>query len=405
MRDLPDFLDAETFAEQIPHEAYRTLRREAPVARLRAREGFDYWIVTRHDDAAAVLKNPADFSSARGGVATRRLGEFELQTSRQMLMAMDPPTHTRFRKLVTRPFAVAVIEENRPRIQQLTAELLDELRGRDTVDLVGDLAAELPMRVILEILGVPREDRARLFYLSNALMHVDDGDLSEGVSSIAERVTELVGYFISLAIEKRARPTRDLLSQLALCEVDGDRLSDQELGLFFVPLLVAGNETTRSLIASGLHELMARPALYATLRADRALLPGAIEEMLRYVSPIMQQRRTAARDVELRGQRIREDDMVIVANISANFDDDVFPDPQAFDLRREPNRHLSFGAGPHLCFGAALTRVEAHALFSLVFDRYEALAPAGAAARVRSNTMNLLKRLPARLAPAAGGDA
>lgn len=398
---LPDFLDARTFADAVPHAAYRLLRHEAPIAKLRAAESFDYWMITRHEHVAEVLKNAADFSSARGGVATRRLGDFELATSRQMLMAMDPPTHTRFRKLVTRPFAVAVIDDNRPRIEQLTAELLDEVRHCDTVDLVGDVAAELPMRVILELLGVPRSDRARLFYLSNALMHVDDPELSDGVASIADRVTELVGYFIQLAIEKRKRPQRDLLTQLAQCEVDGDRLSDQELGLFFVPLLVAGNETTRSLIANGLHALMARPALYDRLRADRALLPGAIEEMLRFVSPIMQQRRTAARALDFHGHAIAEDDMVIVANISANFDESVFRDPDELDIARAPNRHLSFGAGPHLCFGAALTRVETHAFWMLFLDRYRAVAPAGPAVRVQSNTMNLLKRLPAQLVGAA----
>ncbi|WP_394832612.1 cytochrome P450 [Pendulispora rubella] len=397
-----DFLDPNVLAEGAPYEAYRTLRAEAPVTWLRTPfGGHDYWLVTRHADIQEILVNSTDFSSALGGTATRPLSEFELSVARQMVNVMDPPNHTRHRKLVTRPFAIKALEPLKPRVRALTAKMIDELAGRDVCDAVGELAAELPMQVILEVLGVPDADRGRLFEISNALMHVDDPEMGGSLEAVQMGVMELIGYFMKLAQEKRQRPQDDVMTLLAQSEVDGERLTDEELGMFFVPLLIAGNETTRSVIASGIEILASRPELYRQLRADPALLPGAIEEMIRYVAPICHLRRTASRDFEFRGQQMHHGDMVVLALASANRDESVFANPNEFDIHRRPNPHISFGYGPHLCFGAALTRLEANIFFDLFLDRFASVSPAAPSKRIRSNFMNSLKSLPIRLEAAS----
>ncbi|WP_437621816.1 cytochrome P450 [Sorangium sp. So ce1151] len=396
-----DFLDPNTFSEGAPYAAYSALRAEAPVSwHHSAAGGHGYWIVTRHADIQEVLINATDFSSALGGSALRQLSEFELNASRQMLNAMDPPNHTRHRKLVTRPFAARAVERLKPRVRDLTASLIDRVCGRDVCDAVDDLAAELPMQVILEVLGVPAADRGRLYEISTAIMHVDDPEMGGSLEVVQKGVMELIGYFIKLAYEKRASPQDDLMTLLAQSEVDGERLTDEELGLFFVPLLIAGNETTRSLIASGIQLMAERTELTRELRANRALLPGAIEEMLRYVSPLCHLRRTASRDLEFRGQQLHRGDMVVLALASANRDEAVFSNPNEFDIKRTTNPHISFGVGPHLCFGAALTRIEASLFFELFLDRFSAVEAVGPSKRIRSNFMNSLKSLPVRLVPA-----
>lgn len=399
--ESPDFLNPETFRHGIPHAAYRRLRDEAPVSWHVSSDG-GYWLLTRHEDVLSALRNPADFSSALGSAALHQLSEAELQNSRLMLNSMDPPEHARFRRLVTRPFALSVIEQRKSRIQEMTSALLDEVAERESCDVVRDLAEILPMRVIFELLGVPETDHARLAELSNALMHVDDPELggSRSPEHIINCVQQLVGYFIQLAHQKRAQPRDDLMTKLSDAEVDGDRLTDQELGLFFIPLLAAGHETTRSLIACGLHILAENPELYRRLSQDRSLLPGATEEMLRFVSPVMQLRRTATREFEFGGQTLRRGDRVVIALVSANHDERVFEAPLTFDPERSPNPHVAFGMGPHLCFGAALSRLEAQVFFNLFFDRFTALEISGPVARVNSVNMNTLKAMPVRLSRA-----
>jgi cytochrome P450 len=399
--ESPDFLDPETFRNGIPHATYRMMRDEAPVSWHVSSDG-GYWLVTRHEDVVSALRNPGDFSSALGSAALHQLSEAEIQNSRLMLNSMDPPEHARFRRLVTRPFALSVIEQRKSRIQEMTDALLDEVAERESCDVVRDLAELLPMRVIFELLGVPESDHARLAELSNALMHVDDADLggSRSPEHIIHCVQQLVGYFIQLAHEKRAHPKDDLMTKLSDAEVDGDRLTDQELGLFFIPLLAAGHETTRSLIACGLHLLSESPDLYRRLSQDRALLPGAIEEMIRVVSPVIQLRRTATREFEFGGQTLHRGDRVVIALVSANYDERVFEEPLRFDPERTPNPHVAFGMGPHLCFGAALSRLEAQVFFSRFFDRFAAIETTGPAARVNSVNMNTLKAMPVRLSRA-----
>ncbi len=397
-REGQDFLAPETFRDGVPHDLYRAMRENEPVSWHESRDG-GYWLLTRHEDVATALRNPGDFSSALGSAALHQLSEVELQNSRRMINSMDPPEHARFRRLVTRPFALSVIEQRRARIHDMTEALLEDVAAREQCDVVRDLAEILPMRVIFELLGVPESEHVRLADLSNALMHVDDPDLggSRSPEHIISCVQQLVGYFIQLAHQKRAQPQDDLMTKLSNAEVDGDRLSDEELGLFFIPLLAAGHETTRSLIACGLHILAERPDLYSRLREQRELLPTTIEEMLRFVSPVIQLRRTASRDFEFGGQTLHEGDRVVIALVSANYDERVFENPLQFNPERTPNPHLAFGMGPHLCFGAALSRLEAQVFFNLFLDRFAAIELSGPVARVNSVNMNTLKTMPVRL--------
>ena len=324
--------------------------------------------------------------------------EYEVQKG--LLINMDPPTHTKHRRLVSLGFSGKVIRNLEHHVREVTAEIIDEVAPLGTCDFVDRVSAELPLQVIVEMVGVPKADRRKVLDWTNTMIAFDDpeyGAASPEAGAMA--AAELFMYANELAEDREQHPREDVVSLLMQAEVEGERLSRADFSAFFMLLLVAGNETTRNLISGGLLALIEHPDQRARLMADRSLLPSAIEEMLRWVSPVNVFRRTATRDTELGGEQIREGDKVALFYASANRDEDAFVEPDTFDIARTPNDHLSFGIGPHFCLGANLARLEIRVIFEEILRRLPDIELAGKPERLRSYFINGIKRMPVRFTP------
>jgi cholest-4-en-3-one 26-monooxygenase len=391
-----DLANPDTFVPGYPHEAFALLRREAPVYWHPDRTGSGFWVVSRYRDVMAVSLDSRTFSSARGGTILREFEGEELESNRAIMLNMDAPRHTRFRRLVNMGFSPRMVSRLVPQVREMASRIIDAVAARDGCDFVTDIAAELPLQVIAEMIGVPLEDRHLVFKWSNQMIGFDDPEYqpSSDVSKVA--AMEMFMYANQLALDRKDRPRDDLVSVLMAAEVDGEKLTEVEFDAFFLLLAVAGNETTRNLISGGMLALVEHPEERARLLRDPALLPTAVEEMLRWVSPVMYFRRTATRDTELGGQRICEGDKLTIWYGSANRDEDVFPEPQRFDVGRIPNEHLAFGIGHHFCLGANLARLEIQILFEELLRRLPDLELAGPVERLRSNFINGIKHMPVR---------
>lgn len=394
---LADLNDPGAFVPGVPHETFSHWRRTDPVHFIERDDGPGYWSVTTYDEVVAASGDAATFSSERGGVFMFELEEEILAQQNMLMLMMDPPRHTRYRLLVSRAFTprnIRVLEES---IVAAARSIVDSVVERGECDFVTDLAAELPLQVIVDIMGVPQEDRHLIFDWSNTMIGADDPEFARDPSDAERAMTELFAYSHALAEERRKSPRDDILTSLTQADIDGDRLSDLEIDLFFLLLAVAGNETTRNLMANGMHALFQHPDQLARLRADLGLLDTAIEEMLRCACPVMYFARIATRDAELGGKDIAEGDRVALWYISANRDEAVFDDPHRFDVGRTPNPHIAFGGrGPHHCLGERLARTEIKALFTEVFTRIPDLELAGDVPRLRSNFINGTKHMPVR---------
>lgn len=394
---VADLSSPDAFAAGPPHETFRRLRTEAPVCFFPEREGTGFWAVTRWDDIRAVSLDQATYSSFRGGVMMRDFPEDLLAAQRETLTSMEPGRHGKHRRLVSTAFTARVVRDLEPRIRGLVTELLDAVAARGECDFVTAVSAELPVQVICELLGIPLEDRAKIIAWSNALVGMDDPEYAVDEGPMA--AMQLYAYANELVEARRSAPKDDLISHLLQVEVDGERLNEAQFGAFVLVLAVAGNETTRNLISGGLQALFDHPEERARLQQDLSLLPTAVDEMLRWVTPVMHFRRTAERDVVLRGQQIREGDKVVVWYVSGNRDADVFPNPERFDVGRTPNDHLAFGFGSHYCLGASLAQLEAREMFDQLLRRFPDIAPAGPIERMRANHINGVKHLPVRFTP------
>jgi cholest-4-en-3-one 26-monooxygenase len=319
------------------------------------------------------------------------------------MLNMDPPMHTRYRRLVNKGFTPRMVDELERTIRERTRAILDRVAPRGECDFVVDVAAELPLQVIADILGVPQADRHKMFDWSNRMIGSEDPEYGVSQEQAQEASMELFAYAAKLAEDKRAQDPRgaDLISVLSEAEVDGEQLTQLEIDLFFMLLTVAGNETTRNLISHGLLALLDHPDQLERVRAHRELLPGAVDEMLRCASPVMHFRRTATRDLVLGDQRVSEGDKVVIWYASANRDEAVFEDPMRFDVERSPNEHVAFGGGgPHFCLGANLARMEIRVIFDELLDRWQGLELTGAPERLRSNFINGIKHIPLKFSPA-----
>jgi len=324
-----------------------------------------------------------------------------VEEQRLMMLNMDPPLHTRYRRLVNKGFTPRMVAELHDRIHRATDDIIDAVIEKGEADFVTDIAAQLPLVVIAELLGVPAEERDRMFIWSNRLVGSEDPEYQITPEAATEAAMELYGYAAALFSQKRLDPHADLMSVLAQVEVDGERLNDLELELFFLLLTIAGNETTRNLISGAMVAFFDHPEQWQRLVDDRGLVPGAVEEMLRFVSPVMNFRRQTTEPVELSGQRIDADQKVVFFHVSANRDEAVFEEPQRFDVTRSPNPHMAFGGGgPHFCLGANLARMEIRVMFEHLLDRMPAIEPAGSPERLRSRFINGVKHLPVRFPPA-----
>jgi cytochrome P450 len=368
-----DLVSPSSYAHGHPVDQYAWLRDNDPVHWHEEEDGPGFWAVTRYDDVKAIGRNAALFSSRptimiNDGTATD-LGDHT------MMLTMDPPRHTRYRKLVSPSFLRSAAGRMRPGIERLAAEIVDGIADRDEFDLVEDVAGLLPSYVIAEMLGIPRQDGAELYRLTETL-HADPASQPAGAGMAA--VAKMFGYASGVWNQKRAHPADDLASVLVTAEVDGHGLDETDFGLFFLLLVDAGGDTTRNLVAGGMDALFEHPDQRARLAADPGLLPAAIEEMLRWTSPVIYMRRTATADTELGGRRIRAGQKVVMYYGSANRDARAFHDPESLDIVRTPNDHLAFGGGgPHFCLGSHVARVEIDAMFRQLLARLPDLQKAG----------------------------
>jgi len=394
--DQIDLLDLDAFAAHgFPHEAFATLRREAPVYRHPEPKGPGFWVISKHADVIHVSKRPLLFSSMQG-VNLQLVPTEELTILQTMMLGMDPPWHSKYRRLVSGGFTPRTISRLEPHILQIARELVDGIAEKGECEFVQEIAAELPLQVIAEFLGVPHEERGRIFQLSNRLIGFDDPEFQTSPEDGKIAATEMWLYANELATARRVNPRDDMLSLLLSAEVEGEKLSEMEFNNFFLLLAVAGNETTRNLISGGMLALLEHPRELRRLQSDLSLLPTAVEEMLRFVTPVVHFRRTATEDTVLRGQQIAAGDRVVMFYPSANRDEEVFSDPQRFDIARTPNDHLSFGIGEHFCLGSQLARLEIRIVFEELLRRLPEIGLAGPVRRLRSNFISGIKSMPLR---------
>ena len=397
-----DLLDRDVFTERVPHEWFAYLREHAPVYRHPEPDGPGFWVITRYDDVVATNRDWETSSSDqdRGGVVGLEEliepGEFE--RGGKLMLTMDPPEHTRYRKLVNKGFTPRMINALEPHIRELAVEIVEGAIAKGTCDFVVDVAAELPLEAIAELIGVPLEDRHKIFEWSNRMIGSEDPEYIVSSDATTAAQVEMFMYAQQLADDRRREPRRDIVTTLLEAEVDGDRLSELDFNLFFLLLAVAGNETTRNAISHGLDALLAHPDQYALLVDDPSRVTVATEEILRWASPVMYFRRNTTRDHVLSDAEIAAGDKVSLWYISANRDESVFDDPFTFDVTRTPNPHVAFGGGgPHFCLGASLARLEIRVLFEELAQRVPRLERAGDTQRLRSNFINGIKHLPVAL--------
>jgi cytochrome P450 len=405
-----DVFDPRTFGRGVPHDALRLLRDTDPVSWQEEPEigiwpaGPGFWAITRHDDVKHVLRTPEHFSSALGATQIRDPDPADLPFLRRMILNMDPPEQVRLRRIVTGAFTRRRLERFADVVRERAAALLGAVAGRGRCDLAREGTDDFPLQNLADLLGVPAGDRSLLLEWTNRVIGYQDPEHAHVVTDTEGRpvnprspamLADMFGYAEELAGRKRAEPADDLMTALVQAEVEGQRLSDAELKMFFFLLVIAGNDTVRSALPGGVLALVRNPEAYRRLRADPSLLPSAIEEMLRVHPPVLTFRRTASRDQELSGRRIAAGDKVVVYHVSANVDERRFPDPFRFDIERADNDHLAFGQGPHLCLGAAFARLQMREFFG-EFLRLPQVELDGEPRRLVSNFINGLTSLPLR---------
>lgn len=405
-----DLTDLDRFAHGFPHDVFARLRRVAPVHWHEPTEhtpdGEGFWSLTTHADVLAAASDGATFSSEGGG---RRAGGGTLIedlpagfAAGVLLNCMDDPRHHALRRLAMPAVAPRALAAFEPELRARTGRIVDAAAARGQCDFVVDVAAELPLQAIAHLLGVPQEDRHQLFAWATATLDYDDRDLGEQTDRTRAAAAAMHDYGTALLAEKRRAPSDDMLSAIVHGTLARERVSrttELEQLMFFNLLIAAGSETTRNTLAVGAMTLAERPDDWSALRADRELLPGAIEEILRWASSAPYNRRTAARDVMVHDASIRAGDKVVLWWASANRDEQVFADPFRFDIRRAPNPHLTFGHGMHHCLGASLARLELRVVLDALLDRFAGIERTGPVEWTRSNKHTGVRHLPVRFVP------
>ncbi len=392
--------DPHLFEHGVPHHIFARLRREAPVYWNPEPEDNEpgFWALTKYDDVVAVSKNPQLFSSAMGGhqISYARGMEFNRATAAVLgnMIAMDPPEHQTYRRLVSGSFSGGAAHRLEPKIRTIVGETIDAIAERGECEFVSDFAAEIPLLVLCELLGIPRADRRLLFDWTNRLTEWD-----KGPQALLPALFEFFAYGQAIYDERRKRPRDDLMSVMANATIDGRPVDQQLLDGFFILMVIAGNETTRNTISGGVLALAEHPEQRQMLIDDPALIPTAVEEILRWASPVLHFRRTAAADTEIRGQRIKRGDKVVMWYPSANRDEDAFPRADQFDVRRTPNDHLAFGEGEHFCLGAHLARLELRITFEELLRRIPDVRPVGELRWMQSYFLSGPTHMPVEFTP------
>jgi cytochrome P450 len=406
-----DITDPDVYRSGVPHATFDRLRRDDPVSWWEERDGSGFWAITRYRDIVELNRDFRTFTSRRG-IRLEEMDEEELE-ARKTMMEMDPPEHTRLRRLVQGGFTRRMVASYEQAIRTLAVDLLDEVLPRRRFDFTVDVARQLPLRMLGRLLGAPEEDYDWLVMHGDAMIGNTDPEFTEYVvdqtDTEAYRLlpfrspsgVELFEYGQRLADARRAEPQDDVVTQMLAPTMDGEPLTDLEFKNLFTLMVAAGNDTTRYSMAGGLLALLDHPDQLELLRARPELMPSAVEELLRWTSVTMHFRRTATRDVEVHGKRIRQGDKVVLWWISGDFDERQFADPFRLDLTRDPNEHLAFGrGGPHRCIGEWLARLEIRVTLEELLPRLADIQVAGPIERMRSNFISGIKHLPVQVTPA-----
>ena len=405
-----DLTSGATFAPGVPHEAFDVLTSHGGIAwhdeppvegmlgdnpLLQFVDSPGFWVATSHALVSEVDRDQERFSSEMGGTFMPSLTEDSLAVFRQMMLNMDHPQHSRLRRILQPIFTPRSIERLRASIERNAADILGGATGE--FDLVTTVSAEMPLRVLADLFGMPRDDRHLIFEWSNALLGADNPGAAQHAEASMEALAGMMAYGQAMADDRRAEPRDDLVSRIVTAEVDGERLSDTEFQMFWLLLVVAGNETTRNAVSGSvlaLHE----HGLWRWLADHPVHLPTAVEELLRYVSPVQQFRRTATRDTMLGDQQVRAGDKVVIWFGAANRDPAVFAEPHGLDLLRSPNPHVAFGVGPHFCLGAHLARLEMVEMLRSLLAHAPGMT-VGEPTRSASNFINGIGHLPVQVGP------
>jgi cholest-4-en-3-one 26-monooxygenase len=393
-----DLTDPDLYASRVPNEEFAELRRAAPIwwNPQPTDIGFGddgFWAVTRHRDIVAVSRDSETWSSSENTAIIRFVGgttRDQVEMQRVIMLNIDPPHHTKLRGIVSRGFTPRAINNLREVLTERAQKIVTTALAEGSGDFVTDVACELPLQAIAELIGVPQEDRHKLFSWSNDMVGYDDPEYQgDGETAAAE----ILSYSMVMAADRRASPREDIVTKLVHADVDGNLLTEDEFGFFVILLSVAGNETTRNAISHGMLAFLDHPEQWALFKAARP--QTAVDEIVRWATPVTVFQRTATRDTELGGQQIRKGQRVGLFYRSANFDEDVFAHPEQFDISRSPNPHLGFGgSGAHYCLGTNLARLEIELIFNAIADAMPDIRKAGDPQRLRSGWLNGVKRLP-----------
>jgi cytochrome P450 len=394
-----DIVSAEKYQrEGYPHAEWTWLRKNAPVFWYDRPEYDPFWAITKHADIIEIGKRPKDFI-IKPRIAVFAKGNVPPENPANHLLSMDPPEHGKYRRVVSKWFTPRTVQVWRPKVEQLTREILDEAAKKGDIDFVNDVSAPITIAVIALMLGVPEADWHLLFRWTNEIIASEDPEFQRGrtVRETGDAArAELFKYFAALSEERRKKPEDDILSYVVQGTVDGAPIPTFELLSYYFLLVVAGNETTRNAMTGGVQQLIDNPAELAKLQANPGLVDGLVEETVRWVTPVIQFARTATRDVRVRDQLVKEGQSVCLFYASGNRDEEIFEDPFAFRIDRQPNEHIGFGRGEHVCLGAHLARLELRTLFAELAGRLVSIERTGPVDRIHSSFVGGIKRAPVR---------